>query len=291
MQAEIYNINESITTVNKLGNEFDTLSSKIIKTTEDLERMNEIAQQVNDTLGYDAVDLDASITTQAQQIKGAETRLRKEKAEKVQESADTFASEYKANKRAKGYSKEAYVDALGEAGQNTLRNIAINQLEGLAEQSAETQAIIQDMFIENAHNMITDKGKFDISAFTKVFDNEQDGGFAGFMAGLEKAAQSNTMQGYVDWLGTLNENTQNLIFASNEYLNSINTLNKTGLLGTLEEKGMTKEDINELYALADLQASLTKAEDSASSIFTSMYEKNIDTTQEMYASMMDSADE
>ena len=54
---------------------------------------------------------------------------------------------------------------------------------------------------------------------------------------------------------------------------------------------MTKEDINELYALADLQASLTKAADSASSIFASMSEKNIDTTQEMYASMMASADE
>ena len=92
-------------------------------------------------------------------------------------------------------------------------------------------------------------------------------------------------------MATLNEDTKKLIFASNEYLNSINTLNETGLLGTLEAKGMTKEDINELYALADLQASLTKAEDSASSIFASMSEKNIDTTQEMYASMMASADE
>lgn len=92
LQAKIYNTNQAISTVSKLGDEFDTLSSKIIKTTDDLERMNEIAKEVNDTLGYTAVDTNADIETQRLQIRGAQATLKSEKKKAVSESTSTLVS-------------------------------------------------------------------------------------------------------------------------------------------------------------------------------------------------------
>lgn len=92
LQAKIYNTNQAISTVSKLGDEFDTLSSKIIKTTDDLERMNEIAKEVNDTLGYTAVDTNADVETQRLQIRGAQATLKSEKKKVVSESASTLVS-------------------------------------------------------------------------------------------------------------------------------------------------------------------------------------------------------
>ena len=101
LQAQIYNTNQAISTVSKLGDEFDTIPSKIIKTTDDLERMNEIAKEVNDTLGYTAVDTNADVETQRLQIRGAQTTLKSEKKKAVSEAASTLvggfsdkASEY-----------------------------------------------------------------------------------------------------------------------------------------------------------------------------------------------------
>lgn len=103
-QAELYNLNQSITTVRKLGDEFETLSSKIIKSAEDLERLNEIAQQVNDQAGYNVVDTTAEIETQLLQIRGYEeaqkARYNKtvSKAESRLGSGLTGAAQLKANK-------------------------------------------------------------------------------------------------------------------------------------------------------------------------------------------------
>lgn len=205
LQAEIYNLNQSITTVRQLGDEFDSLSSKIVKTTDDLTRMNEIAQEVNDTLGYAAVDLDADSATQALQIKGALKRQEEEKAAKVQESGEELAEgfyddlslwkrlSYIANPEALAKDKAAYISELGESGKNTLRNIAINQIEGLAEQSAETQEIIQGLFLSMAPDMMTKEG-FDVNKFLN--SDIIGGNITSFMAELEKVTQDGSLGAY-----------------------------------------------------------------------------------------------
>lgn len=293
LQADLYNLNQSITTVNKLGDEFETLSSKIIKTSEDLERMNEIAQQVNDTLGYQAVNLNADAATQALQIKGAEAQLRKEKDELIQESAKVLVNRYDIVNQAKGYNKTEYIASLGEAGKNTIRNIAITQLDGLAEQNAETQSIIQDIFLQQAATMMdTANDKFDTAMFESLFKEQQTGQtFQSFMQGLNKAASDGSLSAYSTWLNSLSKQTRNLVIESNEYLDSIFALSDTGLINTLDDLNFTNEDVNELYSLAELQASMTEAKDTASDIFRQMADNEIQTTQEMYASMISSGDE
>ena len=70
LQADLYNLNSAKQNVSNLGDEFESLSNKIVKTTEDLERMAEVAQQINDTAGRTIVNVNADAETQLQQIRG-----------------------------------------------------------------------------------------------------------------------------------------------------------------------------------------------------------------------------
>lgn len=65
MQVELYNLRSAASSVTNLADEFENLSQKIGKSNEDLERMKEIAQEVNDTAGYTVVDTSKSAEEQA----------------------------------------------------------------------------------------------------------------------------------------------------------------------------------------------------------------------------------
>ena len=68
MQVEYYNLRQSAEKVDSLADSFDTLSRKINKSTEDLQELQSIAQQINDEAGKQVVDLDASLETQRKQV-------------------------------------------------------------------------------------------------------------------------------------------------------------------------------------------------------------------------------
>lgn len=69
MQVELYELNNAANSVSSLADEFEELSNKIGKSNEELKRMNEIAQQVNDTAGYLVVDTSATPDEQAAQMR------------------------------------------------------------------------------------------------------------------------------------------------------------------------------------------------------------------------------
>lgn len=64
MQVEYYNLRQSAEKVDSLADSFDTLSRKINKSTEDLQELQSIAQQINDEAGKQIVDTTASIEAQ-----------------------------------------------------------------------------------------------------------------------------------------------------------------------------------------------------------------------------------
>ena len=68
MQVEYYNLRQSAEKVESLAESFDTLSRKINKSTEDLQELQSIAQQINDDAGKQIVDTTASIEAQRKQI-------------------------------------------------------------------------------------------------------------------------------------------------------------------------------------------------------------------------------
>lgn len=69
MQVELYELNNAASSVSSLADEFEELSNKIGKSNEELKRMDEIAQQVNDTAGYMVVDTSASAEEQVAQMR------------------------------------------------------------------------------------------------------------------------------------------------------------------------------------------------------------------------------
>lgn len=95
LNAELYNINTSRENIRKLGDEFESLSSKVIKTTEDLERMKEIAQSINDEMGFDYISDADSEQTILNKIAGAETAKTVEAKVKTAEINDTLGEGYR----------------------------------------------------------------------------------------------------------------------------------------------------------------------------------------------------
>lgn len=70
LQVELYELQNTASNVESLADEFDELSSKIGKSNDELERMKEIAQEVNDAAGYTVVDVTQSAEMQSAQMKG-----------------------------------------------------------------------------------------------------------------------------------------------------------------------------------------------------------------------------
>ena len=70
LQVELYETNNTISNIESLADEFEELSNKIGKSNDELERMKEIIQQVNDIAGYPVVDISASPEEQAAQMRG-----------------------------------------------------------------------------------------------------------------------------------------------------------------------------------------------------------------------------
>lgn len=311
LQAELYNTNQSITTVNKLGDEFDSLSSKIVKTTDDLTRMNEIAQEVNDTLGYSAVDLNTDAATQSLQIKGALRRLEEDRAAKVQESEITLAKGFlerfgwrkediyslPVNDETNKYfdtKKKEYIASLGESGRNTLRNIAINQIEGLAEQNAKTQEIIQDMFLEMAPEMITNQGTFDINKFLEsdvIKGASGTGTIASFMAELEKVTQDGSLSAYESWLSGLTEKQREIVTSSNEYLASVQKLHDLGAIKTFENMDLTNDELGSVVSVVNkLNRTLEKNGVEGTDVYANMAKNGSMSMEEMYAQISANGD-
>lgn len=70
LQVELYELQNTASNVESLADEFDELSSKIGKSNDELERMKEIAQEVNDAAGYTVVDITQSTEMQSAQMRG-----------------------------------------------------------------------------------------------------------------------------------------------------------------------------------------------------------------------------
>lgn len=290
MQAELYNLNNSITTVSGLADEFEELNGKIVKTADDTKRLAEIIQEVNDAVGFTLITDDMTDDQAEKLIKGYEADLRKQKSEKVTASANTLASGLKDLAKADVEQKnfwsnfgiiasggllgafglagtitavvqrneaainenlnseefrKTYIKSLGDAGKNTIRNIAINQLDGLAEASAETQEFIQNAFYDQAWKLIdTKSGTINTQSFAQQF-----GDFKAFVKDLDAAGDNGSFTKYVETLKQLDSATLQCLTSSNAFLASVMKLDSKGLTGLCDQLELTVDEFNELYSI------------------------------------------
>ena len=222
LQAELYNMNSAKENVTKLADEFDNLSNKIIKSNEELERMKEIAQQINDEAGREVVNLTADAETQARQIRAynmtqeAEIKAQQNKINKelgqglhdVQHANDGWqtaigitgyllgpigwlaagvanAALESADRDEENVKK--YYDSLknDEAFVNSLRTIGKAQLSGLDTASAATSDAILDMMVGNIDSgAYFDENGLNTAAYEKYVNEALAGTGIGGYSGL-----------------------------------------------------------------------------------------------------------
>lgn len=200
-------------------------------------------------------------------------------------------NEYISNEK----NKQAYIEALGESGRATIRNIAINNIDGLAEASAETQSVFQDIFYNMSAKMLdVAKGTFDTEVFEKALDGDK--AMKKMLDGLDKAVEDGSLSAYSNWLDTLNDQQKELVVSSNEYLKSINKLKKAGIIGKIEALDLTNDETNTIYSLLSDQAKAYGKD--ASDVFKevtdaaeAMAKDGTLSAENMYAAMAQKADE
>lgn len=246
MQAELYNMNKSIDTVSKLGDEFDSLNNKVIKTTEDLERLGEIAQQINDEAGYTVVDINADAESQAAQIKGYESMLKYQKTQKVGDIQSKIEAGYESQLKYEGLSPEEYFNNLGSAGEASLRTIATERLSYLSDLDNATQEIIKQAFVKAAPQMLeAGDGKLDMSMFTKDV--------AAISEQLDKTVTSGSLAEYKKTLQSLSPELQKIFKESNTTFAAVNNLSNKSI-EAFDKLKLSTEGVNTIMTLTQENA-------------------------------------
>ena len=87
LQIEIYELENTSTNLEQIADEFSNISSKIVKTSEDLSDLIELVQQFNDTAGVDIINPNADWETQRNQMYGY-TSLQQQKIKNSYEKLD-----------------------------------------------------------------------------------------------------------------------------------------------------------------------------------------------------------
>ena len=226
LQADLYNLDTARQNVSKLGDEFDSLSSKVIKTSEDIERMNEIVQSVNDQAGREIVDVAADTATQLAQIKGYELSLERERAKKVEDINETLAEGYKdvaydtyyvQGTKYEEFDQEghdAYMKALKTDSSfvSSIRTIGKQSLPGLDDVSTGTSDAILDMLVDNIDQAFDKDKGVDVAKFQNLFGGKQE--FQTFATQLDKTMEKGTFDDYLEMFNSVDKAQQKLLAKS-----------------------------------------------------------------------------
>lgn len=264
LQADLYNINHSRENVRKLGDEFDTLSSKVFKTNEELARMEEIAQQINDEAGYTVVNVSGSTETQMQQIRGYEARLKAQAQNAVtnlnreigagltdainSKNFLTFAWDMEGNRTSMAKSAEEvtkYYTAQiksNSAFTNAVRSIGANMAE-LQDVSSATSDAVLSILVDSttAEGIITEQG-VNLEEF-KILLAGGGTNFTNFVRKMDATMKSGSLTDYVDFYKTLNETQKELVGNSVPVIKAIKNIG-TETAKAFDQIGFSTEEMN-----------------------------------------------
>ena len=304
LQADLYNLNQARENVAKLGDEFDSLSNKIIKTEEELERLKEIGQQINDEAGREVVDLNASYDVQLNQIKGYEATLKAQTNLKTDEINDTLAEGLtKARVNAswtagvtreraeEKYRQELVTDS---SFVNAARTVAMSQLESLNTVSTGTRDLVMDMFVDALGNAegdttSTDWGdelfSQDGGIDTTSFVNKLGGGgqFNAFLEQLDTTMQNGSFEAYSEMYKQIEEAAEKGDEAAQNQLKLLKNSNPIfEALGEMGAETMDKfvaiglgaEEMNTISAALKQQSKVLKDDTGLADMITAIEEGN-----------------
>lgn len=178
LEADLFNLKQSQQKVAGLADEFENLSNKIVKTSEDAERLKEIAQSINDEAGREVVDISKPYEEQLKAVKGyqaaqkaeidaniqAQTDRINEGLKKIRKNANawrgvltaltpfglgaiSFAGSKQAIENEQTEYKKTILDK--QSGQEAIKAGMQQNISVLGDTSAETVDAVFDIFKEN----------------------------------------------------------------------------------------------------------------------------------------------
>lgn len=289
MQVELYELNNAANSVSSLADEFEKLSNKIGKSNEELKRMDEIAQQVNDTAGYLVVDTSASPEEQAAQMR-AYSSVQKQKAQgTINGMKNTISSSAKqsfadsdfwnsldqeqfyniltsGNETRKLYSKE-YLDAYAEYMRNydesfaaSVRAIAEEEIAGLDNiDNSELRDAILNASVDQFENIFSVEKGFDFTKFNEVFSPQM-------LSELDNIYSSNNVGDYATFYANLSEQQQEYLREALPIFEIFKSVSKD-TANAFADMGFNMQDVNTIFS------NLTDGGENAEKVFGAIVEE------------------
>lgn len=231
LQAEIYNLGQSINTISALSEEFETLSAKINKTAEDTQRLNEIMTEFNDLVGYEMLDNSMSYDEVLSKIRAHEASLTIDLEKKVQESNKTLKTATKTAAELKKYIESAEGRAIIQ------QNLSQNYSE-FGNASETTKSTILDIIKNNPSSFIGAGGGLNYKAIQSAFSSAD-------IALMDAAVVSGTLSEYKSVLNQLSAAARQYLSTSKSLFGEIGKMSD-GIVQSIDGLGLTADQLTKL---------------------------------------------
>lgn len=289
MQVELYELNNAANSVSSLADEFEELSNKIGKSNEELKRMNEIAQQVNDTAGYLVVDTSASPDEQAAQMR-AYSSVQKQMAQgtvndmkkTISESAQQTMTEsdfWNSLNQRQAYNiltntskvgkwdNEEYLDAYAEYMRNydesfaaSIRAIAEEEIKGLENiDNTELRDAILNASVDQFENIFSIEKGFDFTKFNEIFSPQM-------LSELDNIYSSSNVGDYATFYANLSEQQQEYLREALPIFEIFESVSKN-TANAFADMGFNMQDVNTIFS------NLTDGGENAEKVFSAIVEE------------------
>ena len=248
LQVEVYNLQTSANTVSSLADEFDELSNKVVKSAEDVARLNEIVQQVNDEAGFDVITENADPQTQQEQLRNYATVTQMQADTKINEMSDTLTEGYQdyigKNGEESAENVQDFVNDMrkhdAETFNATMRTLGQANIEGIDSASnAEVQNAILNMAANNAEDIIQGDGTLDWTNFNKEINED-------FIQGLNDVYTSGSMADYSEFYRELSDYQKDVLSETMPIFQTFEKMSDNAMKA-LDDMNLSVQDLNDVF--------------------------------------------
>ena len=231
LQGEIYNLGQEVKTVSKIGDEFETLSSKINKTAEEVARLDELIQEFNDAVGFELIapgtDADAALNL----MKGYEAVLNSQLQDTIAESKKILDDAITSGSRLAKYLENS-------SGKSAIKQIISQTYSDFGQASEMTQTIVMKTIENNTDDFVQDGGGFDIDKIKDLFDTD-------LIKQMDEAIASNSLAEYKAVLESTHGEVREFLEDSDSLFSAVSKLD-SAVLNKIDSLKLNAEQLAQL---------------------------------------------
>lgn len=231
LQAEIYNLGQSINTVSALGDEFEELSSKINKTAEDTKRLSEIVNEFNDIVGYELLDTSMTYDEMLSKMRAQEAALGASMYRKIQESNKVLKQATQTASALQKYMQDS-------EGRATIQQNLAQNYGAFGNASELTKTIILDTIQNNAAHFVGEGGGLNYKAVERAFSLAD-------ITTMDIAIKTGTLTAYKDALKDLTAAAKQYIATSNSLFSEVERMSEHAIQ-SIDDLGLTADQLTKL---------------------------------------------